>query len=63
MSTEAQAKLQEELNAFTMGAPLPLDHEPLNDDNIEAVTIERRISKRKGSWWQLPKDMRDQDPG
>lgn len=58
MSAEAQAKLVEELTAFTKGAPLPPGEELLNDDSIEAMTIERRISKRKGSWWQLPKDMR-----
>jgi hypothetical protein len=60
MSAEAQAKLVDELTAFTKGPPLPSDHQLLSDDDIEAVTVERRISKRKGTWWQLPKDMQDQ---
>ncbi len=59
MSPEAQAKLVEELTAFTQGAPLPADVEAPDDDAIEAVSVERRITKRKGSWWQLPKDLRD----
>jgi len=60
MGAEAQAKVVEELTAFTQGAPLPTDQEALDDDAIEAVTVERRISKRKGNWWQLPKDLQDQ---
>lgn len=60
MSAAAQAKLVEELTAFTKGAPLPAGHEPLNDDDIQIVSVERRISKRKGSWWQLPKDLQEQ---
>jgi hypothetical protein len=60
MSAEAQTKLVAELTAFTQGAPLPLGQE-ISDDAIEAVTVERRISKKKGSWWQVPKDLPDQD--
>ncbi|HWX35024.1 MAG TPA: hypothetical protein VNZ53_47345, partial [Steroidobacteraceae bacterium] len=33
-----------------------------DDDAIEAVAIERRVTKRKGSWWQLPKDLQDEAP-
>jgi hypothetical protein len=61
MSAEAKAKLFEELTAFTKGEPLPAGAELANEDAIEATTIERRISKRKGSWWQLAKDMRDEE--
>jgi hypothetical protein len=59
MSAEAREKLAEELTAFTKGAALPRGAEALEDDTIEAVSIERRITKRKGSWWQLPKDLQN----
>jgi hypothetical protein len=59
MSAEAQAQLVEELTAFTQGAPLPSGDEALDDDAIEAVSVKRRVTKRKGSWWQLPKDLPD----
>jgi hypothetical protein len=29
----------------------------------DMLTIERRVSKRKGSWWQLPKDLRADKQG
>jgi len=61
MSAEAQAKLVEELTAFTEGAPLLPGQEIADGDGIEAVTVERRISKKKGSWWQVPKDLPEQD--
>jgi hypothetical protein len=62
MSAEAQAKLVEELRAFTKGTSLPPSKEVLDDDAIEAVSSERRVGKRKGSWWQLPKDLQDEAP-
>jgi hypothetical protein len=42
--------------------PIPPGKEALDDDAIEAVAIERRVTKRKGSWWQLPKDLQDEAP-
>jgi hypothetical protein len=59
MSAEAKAKLVPELTEFTKGVPLPPGQEALDDEAIEAVTIERRVAKRKGSWWQLPRDLQD----
>ncbi len=41
MDAEAQAKLVEELTAFTQGAPLASDVEAPDDDDIETVSIER----------------------
>lgn len=59
MSAEARAKLFEELTAFTTGSPLEACKE-LGDDDIETVSVERRVAKRKGSWWLLPKDLQNQ---
>jgi hypothetical protein len=60
MTKERQKKLVDELNAFTKGTTLPDDQvEKIDDKNIEAVSVERRISRQKGSWWQVPKDLPD----
>jgi hypothetical protein len=56
MSAEAKAKLVEELSAITEGTPVGAD---IDEDAIETVSIERRVGKRKGSWWQLPKDLQE----
>ena len=58
MSAEAQAKLVEKVTALTQGAPLSGDVEAPDDGAVEAVSVERCITKRKGSWWQLPKDLK-----
>jgi hypothetical protein len=29
--------------------------------NADSVVVERRVMKRRGNWWQLPKDLRDED--
>ena len=50
------------MTALTQGAPLPDDVEAPDDEAIEAVTVERRVSKRKGNWWQLPKDYQEPHP-
>jgi hypothetical protein len=44
------------------GNAVAIRPEPLSEDDIEAVTVERCISKRKAAWWQLPKDMSGQVP-
>jgi len=29
--------------------------------NPDSLVVERRVMKRRGKWWQLPKDLRDED--
>jgi len=39
-------------------SPRDIDFDPMDSN---AMAIERRVSKRKGSWWQLPKDLKIQE--
>ena len=39
-------------------SPRDIDFDPMDSN---AMAIERRVSKRKGSWWQLPKDLEIQE--
>jgi hypothetical protein len=54
-----QAKLVERLNAFRKQPPLGAD-EAGSADEHEMLSIERRIRRKRGSWWQVPKDLPDQ---
>jgi hypothetical protein len=33
---------------------------PANDDDDEMISIERSVRRKRGTWWQVPKDMPDQ---
>jgi hypothetical protein len=55
MTAEGQKRLAADLKAFTKGktlAPHPL---PTADD--DAISIQHRVAKKRGSWWQIPKDL------
>jgi hypothetical protein len=52
---EVQKRIAAELNAFTKGEPIA--HHAIGPDGGDTVSIERRISRKKGSWWQVPKDL------
>lgn len=55
LKPEDEKRIVAELKSFTKGetiAPFPLP-----PDGDDTVSIERRIAKKKGSWWQLPKDL------
>ncbi len=55
LKPEDEKRLVAELTDFTNGKTLaPF---PLLAEDAEAVSVERRVTKRKGSWWQLPKDL------
>jgi hypothetical protein len=53
MDPEVQKRIADELTAFTKGKTIaPHAKGP---DGGDAVSIARRISRKKGSWWQIPK--------
>jgi hypothetical protein len=60
MDSERSAELVQSLKAFTKGRTLSPE-ESVADDEVENRSIERRIKRRKGSWWQVPKDLPDDD--
>jgi len=57
MTEEGRKKLAAELMAFTKGQNIPAHALGEADFGSETLSIERRVHKRKGSWWQLPKDL------
>jgi len=59
MNPEAQKRIADELRAFTKGATVA--PHAMGPDGGDSLAIERRVSKKKGSWWQIPKDLPDPD--
>jgi hypothetical protein len=53
------AELLEHLKKFSNSPPLPPAEVDFDPTEAEMVQVHRRIHKRKGSWWQLPKDLKD----
>jgi len=54
---EEDKKLVEHINKVSTAEPIPANEVDFAPDDAEFVQITRRISKRKGSWWQLPKNL------
>jgi hypothetical protein len=58
-SPEQEAQLVKRLKEFSKQPTLsPGDIRTQKD--AEMISIERKVRKRRGSWWQLPKDFKDQ---
>ncbi len=58
----ASDKLVSEVSKWNEAATLPDDGVGTDDDHIEATTIQRSVKKRRGSWWQLPRDLLRPNP-
>ncbi len=61
LSPENEKKLVEELKAFTEGPNLPPGRLIVNEDQIEAMSIERHVHRKRGSWWSVPKNLPDHE--
>lgn len=55
------AKILEHLNRFSEAPPIPESEVDFDLAEAEMVQVERRVHKRKGSWWQLPKNLKDNE--
>jgi hypothetical protein len=53
------AKIVDHLNRFAEAPALPREEVDFEPADAEMVQLERRVHKRKGGWWQLPKDLKD----
>jgi hypothetical protein len=62
MGAEAQSRLIEELNQLTDAPRLTEKEVDFDLTEPEAVVLGRPVRKRKGSWWQVPKDLPDETP-
>lgn len=52
------AKLVEHINKVADAPSLPADEVDFDPTDPEFVQLTRHISRRKGSWWQVPKDLK-----
>lgn len=53
-------KLAAEIQRMTLSKPLErggIDYDP---DGLDSVVIQRMASKRRGNWWQLPADLKNE---
>lgn len=57
LSPEAHARLIEQLRQIKEAPEVPLDRADFAPRDPDSLMLERRVRKRKGSWWQLPKDL------
>ena len=59
MEPEKEAGLVKRIKAFskqpTVGGP------GVSMDDAEMVSVERRVRRRRGSWWQVPKYLKDEE--
>jgi hypothetical protein len=57
LTPEAEAALVKKLKAFSEQPTL--DRDRAGDEEEAMISIKRMVSKRRGSWWQLPKDLKE----
>ncbi len=61
-SPEKDRRLVEQLKEFAKAPRLPLSDDPVAGDDVSMLSIERKVSRRKGSWWQIPPAEEGFDP-
>lgn len=59
ITSEGSKQLMDQFNAFVQGETLSQSMIPKPED-VEAMAVERRIQRRKGSWYLVPKDLPNQ---
>jgi hypothetical protein len=52
------AELVAHINRLSDTPALPRDEVDFDPANSQFVQIQRRVTKRRGGWWQLPKDLK-----
>jgi hypothetical protein len=59
VSEEANEKLLRHIKAFTDAPTLPADQMPGPTEELDSLSIQRSIRRKRGSWYQVPKDLKD----
>jgi hypothetical protein len=57
LSANQETRLVKEIREFNEARPLRLEEVDFESSNPDAISIQRRIQRRKGKWWQVPKDL------
>lgn len=58
-SREADEKLVKHLKGFTGAPSLPPEMCRYSENEVECVSMQRKIRRKRGSWYQIPKDFED----
>jgi len=58
---DAEKKLVEHLRKFTDAEPLEPDEVDFDVNDPENLALARKVRRRKGKWWQVPKDLKSSD--
>lgn len=60
LNEERQKTLIKQLDEMSKAAPVSSGMVDVkNSDSLDYIVIERKVQKRRGSYWQLPKDLKD----
>jgi len=54
---DSNPKLVKEMKAFSNAPGLPAEDIDFDVENPDMLSLQRMVTKKKGSWWQLPKDL------
>jgi len=58
--SQKSCKLVDELKKWEDAPTAELSDLPEDDEDIQMMTFERSVANKKGSWWVLPKDIKDE---
>jgi hypothetical protein len=56
-----EKELVDYLTKFRKAPALPPEQVDFESDDIDMLSIQRRVHKQKGSWWQVPKDLKSSE--
>jgi hypothetical protein len=59
---ETEKVLVDELTAFSKSTEVIPAPDDSDDPSLNCHSLTRQVHKRKGSWWQLPKDLPERSP-
>jgi hypothetical protein len=59
LSEKTNEKLLRHIKGFTEAPTLPPEMAPASEDEIESLSLQRSIRKKRGSWYQIPKNYQE----
>ena len=59
LSKQANDKIIEHINEFKNAEEIPPSSIDLSDEKIESLSLQRSISRKRGDWFQVPKDLKE----
>ncbi len=62
-STQNDLKRVKEIKKMTDAPSIKLEEIDVNNEDFEFISIKRSVRKKKGSWWQLPFDLKVDNKG